>query len=85
SAASAQSASRSSHTPGKRRTPILGCGLVKASSGQLDLVALDQGVGEQLLAHALELGSCGVGIPGLQLEIDDSADSRRRYGKAELP
>src|SRR5207247_9250371 len=49
-----------------------------------DLVGLDQRVGEELLAHALELGAGALGIPVLELEVDDAADARLADRKAKL-
>ena len=49
----ASSASTSSQEPGKRTTPNF---ISAAGSSQLDLVVLDEGVRQQLLAHLVELG-----------------------------
>ena len=58
-ASRASSASRSSFEPGKTTTAIRGRALRRRHSRgvQLDLVALDQRVREQLLAHPLDLGA----------------------------
>ena len=47
------------------------------SSGalDLDLVALDQRVGEELLAHPLDLGPRRRRVGRLDLEIDDATDA----------
>src|SRR5918999_2911765 len=81
SARSAQNASRSSFDPGKTSTPTRG-----RTSGiaYVDLVALDEGVGEQPLAHALDLGARRRGTVGLDLQIDDAADAGVGHREAEL-
>ena len=58
-ASSAQAASRSSFEPGKTRTPMRGRSSLTpgALAAELDLVALDQRIGEQALAHLLDLGA----------------------------
>src|SRR6476646_8284795 len=62
----ASTASKSSHEPGNWRTPnFTSC---SGAAQQLDLVVLDEGVREQLLAHRLELR--GV----LDVELDESPD-----------
>ena len=55
-----------------------------SSLGDLDVVALDQRVGEELLAHPLDLGSGRVRIGSVELEVDDAADARFADGEAEL-
>src|SRR3954471_17913410 len=60
----ASRASTSSQLPGKRRTP----NFTSRRREQLDLVVLDERIGEQLVAHPLELR----GI--LDVELDDPAD-----------
>src|SRR5579872_2467446 len=62
-------------------TPMRGWGLAT----QLDLVRLDQRVGEQLLAHLLHLCASGCLVVGVHLEVDDLADARVRDGEAEMP
>ena len=52
----------------RRRAPRL----VLTRRLQLDLVALDQRVGEELLAHALDLGARLGGVVRLELEVDDA-------------
>src|SRR5947208_13931918 len=81
SAASAQSASRSSCEPGYVTTPILGCGL----ANDLDLVRLDQRVREQPLAHLLHLGLGRRLVGGLELEVDHLADPRVAHVEPEMP
>ena len=78
--------SRSSFEPGKTTTAIAGrgCGLRHAARLQLDLVALDQRVGEQLLAHALDLGARLGGVVRLDLEVDDASDAHLVHGEAEV-
>src|SRR5439155_18386311 len=49
-----------------------------------DLVALDQRVRQELLAHALELGTGGVRIRGVDLQIDEPADARLGDREAEV-
>ena len=66
-AGGAHAASRSSFDPGKTRTAI-------RARNDLDLVALDQWVGEQLLAHPLELPVRLVAP--LDVELDHPADAR---------
>src|SRR5439155_13339490 len=51
---------------------------------ELDLVALDQRVREQLGAHPLDLGAGLLGIGDLDLEIDEAADPRTVDGEAEV-
>src|SRR5205085_2040139 len=52
---------------------------------ELDLVALDQRVGEQLLAHALELAPSLRLVAGFDVELDELADPRLPHGEAEVP
>src|SRR5580765_2562880 len=84
SADSAQSASRSSQAPGKRTTPMRGCGLVTRPLRELDLVALDQRVGEQLLAHPLHFRAGTRRVVRFDFEIDDPADTSLADREAEL-
>jgi hypothetical protein len=52
---------------------------------ELDLVALDQRVREQLGAHPLDLGPGLLWIAGLDLEIDEPPDPRVVDGEPEVP
>ena len=47
---------------------------------ELDLVALDERVGEELLAHPLELGAYRGRVVARELEIDDPAHARLGNG-----
>src|SRR4029079_11872535 len=80
SAASAHSASRSSCEPGYVTTPIRGWGL----ANDLALVALDQRVREQPLAHLLDLRPGRRLVGGLDLEFDHLADARVLHLEAEV-
>jgi hypothetical protein len=51
---------------------------------ELDLVALDQRVGEQLLAHPLDFGPGPCRVVRLDFEIDDPADTSLADREAEL-
>src|SRR5207244_1084701 len=51
---------------------------------QLDLVGLDQGIREQLFAHALEIRAHLLPVVVAKLEIDDAADTCGLNGEAEL-
>ena len=71
---SASAASRSSFDPGKTTT-----GIAREALGhcaELDLVALDQRVRQELLAHSLELRLRLVAIVGRELDVDEPADPR---------
>src|SRR6185503_8866712 len=74
------SASRSSCEPGYVTTPIRGWGL----ANDLDLVALDQRVREQPLAHLLDLRPGRRLVGGLDLEVDHLADARVLHLEAEV-
>src|SRR5207248_8144103 len=52
---------------------------------ELDLVALDQRVGEQLLAHALQLVARLGLVRRVDLELDELPNAGLRHGKAEVP
>src|SRR5207247_1713525 len=52
---------------------------------QLDLVALDQRVREELLAHPLELGLRLGGVVRLELQLDEAADPRLADRESEVP
>src|SRR2546430_5693641 len=80
SAASAQSASRSSCEPGYVITPILGWGL----ANDLHLVRLDQRVREQPLAHLLHLRLRRRRVGRLELEVDHLAHPRVPYLEAQV-
>ena len=51
---------------------------------ELDVVALDQRVGEQPLAHALDTGARVVGARRLDFEIDDASNARVADQEPEL-
>jgi hypothetical protein len=53
-------------------------------SSELDLVALDQRVCEQLLAHPLDLGLRRDGVLRLDFEHDEPPDTRFPDGEAQL-
>src|ERR1700759_2722470 len=61
-------------------TPIRGCGL----ANDLDLVALDQRVREQSLAHLLDLRLRRCLVGGLDLEVDHLADARVLHLEPEV-
>jgi hypothetical protein len=52
---------------------------------ELDLVALDQGIREQLFAHPLDGGACCSFVRLLDVQVDDAADPGLADGEAELP
>ena len=52
---------------------------------ELDLVALDQRVREQLLAHPLDLRARLGRVVGVDLELDEPADAGLADGEAEVP
>src|SRR4029453_5178893 len=52
---------------------------------ELDLVTLDQRVGEELLAHPLDLGARRDCVVGLDLQVDYASDAGLGDGEAELP
>src|SRR5207244_581154 len=49
------------------------------------LVALDQGIGEELRAHALDFGACLLGIRGRDLQLDEPPDPRALDGETQVP
>src|SRR5262249_60440136 len=60
------------------------CVGARASAAQLDLVALDQRVRKERLAHPSDELAHLVGVGGLDLELYDTPDTRVRDRKAEL-
>jgi len=52
----------------------------------MNLETLDEGIREEIRAHALDRGPrvIGVGVIGVELEIDDPTDASGRDLKAEL-
>src|SRR5581483_10788030 len=52
---------------------------------ELDVVALDEWVREQLLAHALDLTPRLGLVDGVEFELDQLADARVSHGEAEVP
>src|SRR5919201_4445815 len=72
---------------GRRSTPGTGpppSRAVRSQALQGDLVRLDQRVGDQLLAHALDLGTGGGRVAVLELELDKPPYARAGDRKAEL-
>src|SRR5215210_453686 len=84
SAVSAHAASRSSFDPGKTRTPTRGLSISAIAMIQLDLVAFDQRIREQALAHALDLRAGGRRRGCVHLDVDQAADSSLADGEAEV-
>ena len=55
------------------------CGLRHRS----DLEALDQGIGQELGAHPLDLRACGRHIAVLDLQLDEATDARTCHCESE--
>src|SRR5262249_3977245 len=71
-------------SPGKRRQRSSDSRAVRRPVRQLDLVALDQRVRKELLAHPLELGA-GVALIGSgDLALDDATDAGAGHREAEV-
>src|SRR5688572_9787797 len=83
SAFSAHAASRSSFEPGNTTTAMRGR-ISPTLLRNLDLVALDQRIGEQALAHPLHLRAGLISARRVHLEVDHPPDARVADGKAEL-
>src|SRR4029077_5815758 len=76
---------RSSQGTRRRRCADAGRGRrPSAARAELDLVALDQGVREQLLAHPLDLSACLALVLGGEVELDERSDVRSVDAEAEV-
>src|SRR6187200_2617985 len=67
----------------ERRAPR--CVARPRSLAHLDLVALDQRVREEALAHAFDLAAGFLRARGLHVEVDDAPDACLLDGEPELP
>src|SRR3546814_7391645 len=70
---SATAMSRSQLEPGKTMTAVFMGGLPSVASGAFDAVVFDDGVGEQLRAHRIEIGVADV-VGNLELDEAPRAD-----------
>src|SRR5215211_8341900 len=71
-------------SPGRRARRCAAAAHSSAGPGELDFVALDERVGEQALAHPLELGPCIVGAGRVDVEIDQAPHAGLVDGESEV-